>query len=108
MTSLAWSRICCRLTAGSRRDILIFGFREHLAAEVAADGRRSVEVDGPIEQSAQFFLHPEEPEPRRPSRLELNQHVHVAVGTEIVAQCGPEHGKPTNAILRRTRPVAPD
>ena len=58
-----------------------------------------MQIHGPIEQPAQLLLHPEEPEPRRPSGLELDQHVYVAVRAEVVAPRGPENGEPTNAIL---------
>jgi hypothetical protein len=58
-----------------------------------------VQIHGPIKQPAQLLLHPEEPESRRPSGLELDQHVDVAARAEVVAQCGPENGEPTNAVL---------
>jgi len=35
--SRAWSRICRRLVAGSRRDILIFGLGENPTAEITAE-----------------------------------------------------------------------
>lgn len=56
-------------------DILILGPRKYLAAEVAAQRCRGVQIDGPIKQPAQLLLNPEEGEPRRTCGLELDRHV---------------------------------
>jgi len=58
------------------------------------------EVDLPTQDAAQLELHRGElQEARASARLELDEHVHVAVGPEPVSQHRSEQGQPTNAML---------
>src|SRR4051812_3934185 len=88
-----------RLTDGSRRDKLVLRRGKDLVSEVAAERRRGVQIDGPPKQLAQFLLHPEEAEAGGPTRLELDEHVNVAAGAEVVPQRRPEEGETPNAVL---------
>jgi hypothetical protein len=89
--SRAWSRIWRYVIPLSRR-IVHLGFREHLFTEVAAQESWRVQVHLPAEEAAELFLDGKEAQPRNMSGLELDEHVHVAIRTEIVPENRAEQG----------------
>jgi hypothetical protein len=73
--------------SGSRSDIGRLGFAQDPIAEIVAEGCGRVQVDLASQETAKLVLQTEESEARDVARLELHEHVDVAVDTKI----GTEH-----------------
>ena len=56
------------------------------------------EIDVAPEDRAEILLHRFDVETRFMSLLELHQHVHVAVGAEVVAEHRPEQVEPPDVV----------
>jgi hypothetical protein len=74
----------------SRRLIESIGLGEYLVTEVGAQKTGRIQVDAAPQNLGELILHPEERQPGDMVRLELDQHVDIAVGTEVVAEHRPE------------------
>ena len=70
----------------SLRDILFLRIREDLIAEVAAELLGRAQINSTAEQIGERLLHARHREvTHRSLGLELDQHIDVAGGTEVVA-----------------------
>src|SRR6266849_229276 len=96
--SRAWSSMCRIGTVSSCLDIQLLRLGEHLVAEVLARRVGGVQVDAAPQDRGQLILHPEEGEPGRLTRFELDEDVHVALGREIVAQERAEEGQAADVV----------
>src|SRR5215469_9287082 len=85
-------------TVLSWRDILNLGLGKYSIAEVTAQEPRCVEIDGSAQDSRQLVLHREKFEAGSVSRLELHDHIHVAVRQKVFAQNRPEERELSNMI----------
>src|SRR2546423_1759037 len=83
----------------SRLLILRLRFRQHSFADVRTHELRRIQVNPPTEDFRKLLLYREERKPRHAPRLELDQHVHVAVGTKVIAQHRAEEGQPADVVL---------
>src|SRR5438874_2452050 len=90
-----------RRAAAPRSGLLILRlrFRQHSFAHMWAYELRRVQVNPATEDFRKLLLHREERKPRRAARLELDQHVHVAVVTKVIAQHRAEEGQPADVVL---------
>src|SRR5713101_5038440 len=82
----------------SSRDILDLGLGQDPAAEIGAQKTRSVQVNLAPEDLRQLSFQREEPQSRYVARLELDQHVNVAIRPKVVAKNRAEERKPANMI----------
>src|SRR5690625_3349234 len=62
------------------------------------DRSARVEIDLSSQDLAEFLLEHEEPETGRPTRLELDHHVHIARRPEIVPQSRTEQLQPLDPV----------
>src|SRR2546425_1558326 len=83
MASRACSSMWSRRIRSRSGGILIFGLGQDVVAEVSTQKLGCVQVDLESEDLGEFLLHGEGGESWHVCILELNEHVHVAVGTEI-------------------------
>src|SRR5450756_237072 len=87
MAAWAASRMSRSRWASSLRDILFLRILEDLVAEVAAELLGRAQIDAATEKLAELLLHARHREVAdRGLGLELDQHVDVALGAEIVAK----------------------
>jgi hypothetical protein len=83
---------------GSRAAKLDLRLGEDFLAEVAADGAWGVKVDFLPEEFREFGLDREEREARNMSRVEVDEDVHGARRSEVLAEDGSEKGEPPNMV----------
>jgi hypothetical protein len=88
----------CSRTHPSRRDIRFLRRVESLLAEMWAQKPRRIQIYLPPQNPRKLFLHPEECQPRRKTRLEFHQHIHVAVRPEIFPQHGAKQAQPPDVV----------
>jgi hypothetical protein len=86
------------LIESSCRDIEVPGFGEYLITEVLAEEAYGGQVDLLPKHPRQFFLYRKEGQPHARAKLELHQNVHIASGTEVIAQGRTEDRKPPNMV----------
>ena len=90
-----------RNEVSSRRIDHLRGLENRLPANIVSatfDGSASDQVHVPSEYSAQLVLHPDYVEERAPSfRIETDQHINIAIGSEIVPHHGAEQSQLRNS-----------
>src|SRR5437867_13093487 len=95
-TSRAWSSMWRIGTESSRRDIHVLRFGQDFIPKILAPLLRRPEVDPAAEDLCELLLDVEESEAEPCARLELDEHVDIAVGPEVIAQDGTEQGETPN------------
>jgi len=81
-----------RMSRGGSGGIVDFGVAYDGIADVLAERGRGVQVDTTAKQRRQLVLDGDERIARDVVRFELDEHVNVAVGAEIIAQHRSEQG----------------
>ena len=84
--------------ASSCRDREAPGFAENFVAEVGAQALGRVQIDLSLEELAQLVLEGDEAEARGAPRLELDEHVDVALRREVIAEDAPEQREADDAV----------
>ena len=124
--SRAATSMSSRHEVSSRRIDHLRGLENRLPADIvsaAFDGSASDQIHVSSEYSAQLVLHPDNVEERAPSfRIETDQHIDIAIGSEIVPHHGAEQSQFRNSpalaeevairsegiVIREVMPMAPD
>jgi len=76
-----------------------FRLGNHLVAEIAGELTGSLQVNLPADQIAQVGLNSGDAEQgRRPVRQEFHQHIHIAVGAEIIPQNASEERQARDTV----------
>jgi hypothetical protein len=83
------------LSSGCKGDL---GFGHHAPKVVRLEESGREEVDLPAEHPFEFLLHANEAKAGRLAFLELDEDVHIACGTEVVAYHRTEEVEVTNVV----------
>ena len=74
-------------------------FGQNLVSEVVGEETRRVQIDLASELFAQLNLEASQTQQTHPSLgLELDEDIHVAVGSEVIAEDGPEEGQTAEVV----------
>lgn len=82
----------------SWRDILHLCCRQRFRPHVGTQELSCVQVHLPAQDLPKLVVDGEERQSRHVVRIEFNQHVHVAVGPEVIAQDGAEQSESPNMV----------
>ena len=90
--------MCSSLTRSSCSLKLHLRLRQYAFSEIPTEACGRIQVDPSTKQICQFILHGDEVEAGRATRLELDKHVYVGLGAEIVAQHRTEQRQPADVM----------
>jgi hypothetical protein len=71
---------------------------QHLVTEILTERKRGMKIHRTANKFGQIILYPYEIESGCLTRLELHKHIHIASGTEIIAQDRAKKRKPPYVI----------